>query len=99
MVGLAKAKSSRHLYGRQVRLAPGRGLQRSQLRPDDWRAVPTFLRALCTPSLLIVPTVTVPSMYTFVHCCAGNAFMSELQSRLVPLLVEKEEFWARYFYR
>jgi hypothetical protein len=30
---------------------------------------------------------------------AGNAFMSELQSRLVPLLVEKEDFWARYFYR
>ena len=25
--------------------------------------------------------------------------MSELQSRLVPLLVEKEDFWARYFYR
>jgi hypothetical protein len=35
----------------------------------------------------------------FVRFCAGNAFMSELQSRLVPLLVEKEEFWARYFYR
>jgi hypothetical protein len=31
--------------------------------------------------------------------CAGNAFMAELQSRIVPLLVEKEDFWARYFYR
>lgn len=30
---------------------------------------------------------------------AGNAFMAELQSRLVPLLVEQEEFWARYFFR
>jgi hypothetical protein len=30
---------------------------------------------------------------------AGNAFMAELQSRIVPLLVEKEDFWARYFYR
>jgi hypothetical protein len=30
---------------------------------------------------------------------AGNAFMAELQSRLVPLLVEAEVFWARYFYR
>eukprot|EP00775_Hariotina_reticulata_P011922 gene11922-12066_t len=29
----------------------------------------------------------------------GNAFMAELQSRIVPLLVEKEDFWARYFYR
>jgi hypothetical protein len=25
--------------------------------------------------------------------------MAELQSRIVPLLVEKEDFWARYFYR
>jgi hypothetical protein len=34
-------------------------------------------------------------------CChaAGNAFMAELQSRIVPLLVEQEDFWARYFYR
>jgi hypothetical protein len=32
-------------------------------------------------------------------CPAGNAFMAELQSRIVPLLVEKEDFWSRYFYR
>eukprot|EP00879_Flechtneria_rotunda_P021318 GHRR01022468.1.p1 GENE.GHRR01022468.1~~GHRR01022468.1.p1 ORF type:complete len:628 (+),score=193.17 GHRR01022468.1:312-2195(+) len=30
---------------------------------------------------------------------AGNAFMAELHSRIVPLIVEKEDFWARYFYR
>ena len=30
---------------------------------------------------------------------AGNAFMQELQSRIVPLIVEQEVFWSRYFYR
>lgn len=29
----------------------------------------------------------------------ANALVAELQARLVPLLVEREEFWARYFYR
>lgn len=33
------------------------------------------------------------------HITAGNAFMSELQNRIVPLLVEYEDFWTRYFYR
>eukprot|EP00198_Chlamydomonas_reinhardtii_P006127 XP_001695463.1 predicted protein [Chlamydomonas reinhardtii] len=28
-----------------------------------------------------------------------NAFMAELQSRLVPIIVEHEDFWSRYFYR
>ncbi|CAI5478410.1 unnamed protein product [Closterium sp. Yama58-4] len=28
-----------------------------------------------------------------------NAFMQELQSRIVPLIVERETFWTRYFYR
>lgn len=28
-----------------------------------------------------------------------NAFMSELQSRIVPLIVEYEVFWTRYFYQ
>ncbi|KXZ43720.1 hypothetical protein GPECTOR_82g254 [Gonium pectorale] len=30
---------------------------------------------------------------------AENAFMAELQSRLVPIIVEHEDFWSRYFYR
>ncbi|GAX82674.1 hypothetical protein CEUSTIGMA_g10100.t1 [Chlamydomonas eustigma] len=30
---------------------------------------------------------------------ASNSFMSELQSRIVPDVVEEEEFWTRYFYR
>jgi len=28
-----------------------------------------------------------------------NAFMQELQSRIVPLIVDQETFWTRYFYR
>jgi hypothetical protein len=28
-----------------------------------------------------------------------NAFMAELQSRIVPLIVSYEDFWTRYFYR
>ncbi|GAQ79798.1 hypothetical protein KFL_000380310 [Klebsormidium nitens] len=28
-----------------------------------------------------------------------NAFMQELQSRIVPLIVEYDTFWTRYFYR
>lgn len=30
---------------------------------------------------------------------ASNAFMAELQSRIVPLIVEYDDFWTRYFYR
>jgi len=30
---------------------------------------------------------------------ADNAFMAELQARIVPIIVEKEDFWHRYFYR
>ncbi|KAK9814765.1 hypothetical protein WJX72_011153 [[Myrmecia] bisecta] len=30
---------------------------------------------------------------------ASNAFMAELQSRIVPLIVEYNVFWTRYFYR
>ncbi|GMH41568.1 hypothetical protein BSKO_09478 [Bryopsis sp. KO-2023] len=29
----------------------------------------------------------------------GNAFMAELQSRIVPLIVEYDVFWTRYFFR
>jgi len=29
----------------------------------------------------------------------SNAFMAELHSRIVPLIVENGDFWARYFYR
>jgi len=29
----------------------------------------------------------------------GNAFMSELHSRIVPLVVDDTAFWARYFFR
>ena len=29
----------------------------------------------------------------------GNAFMSELQSRIVPLIVDRETFWTQYFFR
>jgi hypothetical protein len=29
----------------------------------------------------------------------SNAFMAELQSRIVPLIVSYEDFWTRYFYR
>ncbi|KAI8475524.1 MAG: hypothetical protein J3K34DRAFT_51508 [Monoraphidium minutum] len=29
----------------------------------------------------------------------GNVLVSELQARLVPLLVRREEFWCRYFFR
>jgi hypothetical protein len=28
-----------------------------------------------------------------------NAFMAELHARIVPIIVENEDFWARYFYR
>lgn len=28
-----------------------------------------------------------------------NAFMAELQNRIVPLIVERQDFWTRYFYR
>jgi len=28
-----------------------------------------------------------------------NAFMQELQSRIVPLIVDQDTFWTRYFYR
>lgn len=30
---------------------------------------------------------------------ADNAFMAELQARIVPIIVEKEDFWHRYFFR
>ncbi|KAG2492450.1 hypothetical protein HYH03_009392 [Edaphochlamys debaryana] len=30
---------------------------------------------------------------------ADNAFMGELHSRLVPIIVEDDDFWSRYFYR
>jgi hypothetical protein len=30
---------------------------------------------------------------------ADNAFMAELHSRLVPIIVEPADFWSRYFYR
>ncbi len=30
---------------------------------------------------------------------ADNAFMAELHARLVPIIVEHEDFWCRYFYR
>ncbi|GAB4814735.1 hypothetical protein N2152v2_001781 [Parachlorella kessleri] len=30
---------------------------------------------------------------------AGNTFMAELQARIVPLIVEYDAFWTRYFYR
>jgi hypothetical protein len=30
---------------------------------------------------------------------SDNAFMAELQSRLVPIIVEHEDFWHRYFFR
>eukprot|EP00884_Botryococcus_braunii_P018124 jgi/Botrbrau1/4996/Bobra.0396s0022.1 len=30
---------------------------------------------------------------------ASNAFMSELQSRIVPLIVQYDVFWTRYFYQ
>ena len=30
---------------------------------------------------------------------ADNTFMAELQSRIVPLIVEYNVFWTRYFYR
>jgi hypothetical protein len=29
----------------------------------------------------------------------SNSLVAELEGRLVPLLVDKAEFWARYFYR
>ena len=29
----------------------------------------------------------------------GNAFMAELQSRIVPLIVQHDAFWTRYFYQ
>lgn len=28
-----------------------------------------------------------------------NAFMAELQARIVPLIVEYDVFWTRYYYR
>ena len=30
---------------------------------------------------------------------AGNAFMAELQARIVPLIVRYDVFWTRYFYQ
>ena len=30
---------------------------------------------------------------------ADNAFRAELQSRIVPIIVEYDDFWNRYFYR
>lgn len=30
---------------------------------------------------------------------ADNAFMAELQARIVPLIVQYDEFWTRYFYQ
>lgn len=30
---------------------------------------------------------------------AENAFMAELQARLVPIIAEYDDFWLRYFYR
>ncbi len=30
---------------------------------------------------------------------ARNAFMAELQQRIVPLIVRYEAFWTRYFYQ
>lgn len=30
---------------------------------------------------------------------AGNGFMAELHARIVPVVVEREAFWLRYFYR
>ncbi|KAK9831470.1 hypothetical protein WJX81_008364 [Elliptochloris bilobata] len=30
---------------------------------------------------------------------AGNAFMAELQARIVPLIVQYDVFWTRYFYQ
>jgi len=30
---------------------------------------------------------------------AGNAFMAELQARIVPLIVQHDVFWTRYFYQ
>ena len=30
---------------------------------------------------------------------ADNTFMAELQSRIVPLIVDYSVFWTRYFYR
>jgi len=29
----------------------------------------------------------------------GNALVAELQARLVPLLVERQDFWGRHFFR
>lgn len=31
--------------------------------------------------------------------CGRNAFMAELQQRIVPLIVAHEAFWTRYFYQ
>ncbi len=28
-----------------------------------------------------------------------NTFMAELESRIVPVIVERDTFWRRYFYR
>ena len=30
---------------------------------------------------------------------ASNTFMAELQSRIVPVIVQYEDFWTRYFYQ
>ncbi len=30
---------------------------------------------------------------------ASNAFMSQLESRIVPAIVDYDTFWLRYFYR
>ena len=30
---------------------------------------------------------------------AENAFMAELQARIVPLIVQYNDFWTRYFYQ
>ena len=43
--------------------------------------------------------VDSPTVSAEVECVLeGNAFMAELQARIVPLVVTREEFWQRYFY-
>ena len=40
-----------------------------------------------------------PTVSAEIECVLeGNAFMAELQARIVPLVVTREEFWQRYFY-
>ena len=43
--------------------------------------------------------VDSPTVSAEIECVLeGNAFMAELQARIVPLVVTREEFWQRYFY-